>query len=227
MNNEAVFEIKNPQDVIDFILNAGIIQVPPYESERQGDSLYIPTFDMLLTPSVSQMTENSVVIEFNMYIKKFEKQLYECSVGMGKDMKSAVGMSVASFLISFINTLSYMHDKNSPRRITTESSGKTLNWDAYLGNIVAMGEEDSSRKDQDDTVYWEILKDEIKKNLGDQKLSYVKVYAAKYSGDVVGEVHVDNAEIPELSEKVKTIVEKWDVQQYRSEKQFFFIEQES
>lgn len=66
--------IRSPEDVLELILGAGIIEVPPYSSERQGNSLYIPKFDMLLTPAVSEMTENSVVIEFNMNIKKLDKQ---------------------------------------------------------------------------------------------------------------------------------------------------------
>lgn len=219
--------IRTPEDVLDLILNAGIIEVPPYSSERQGDSLYIPKLDLLLTPSVSELTENSVVIEFNMYIKKYDKHLYECSVGMGQNTNAAVGMSLASFLFSFIAALDTMFDKNDPRKITTEFESNKLNWDVYLGNAVSMGESNGDEDDSNNAVYWDLLEEDIKSRLGSQKMAYVKIFASKYLEDITTEVRIDDVAIPELSEKIRPLVENWNVEQYCSEKQFFFIEQEA
>ena len=179
-----------------------------------------------MTPSVSDLTENSVVIEFNMHIKKYDKHLYECSVGMGQNTNAAVGMSIASFLISFITALDSMFDKNNPTKITTEFEGNKLGWDVYLGNTVAMGES-NGEEDNSESVYWELLKEDIKSRLGDQKMAYVKIFASKYLDDITTEVRIDDVAIPELSEKARPLVEKWNVEQYRSEKQFIFIEQEA
>ena len=219
--------LRSPEDVLEFILNGGIIEVPPYKSERRGDSLYIPKYGLYLTPSISQISEHDVGIEFNMYVEKFDKYLYEYAAGMGKNLNSAVGMAISSFLISFISTFELMHSKKEPRVITSEFAGNKHKWDVFLGSIVCMGETGNSGESESAAVYWSVLEDEIKKRLGNQKMVYVKVYAAKQVGSIIGEVRFDDVAIPELGEKVRKIAENWDVKQFRSEKQFFFIEQDA
>ena len=216
-----VVDFKTPEDVREFILNEGII----YKSERQGDSLYIPNFDLLLTPNIEQMSNTGIGIEFNMYIKKLDKYLYEYSSGMGGDITTAVGMSMSSFLISFMNTFEIMYNKCNPINITTEFAGNEHNWDVYLGNVTGMGTPGEDGKGSSATYYWDIIKDDIIKRLGNQKMVYVKIYAARLPENSIGEVRFDDVAIPELSEQVRKLAEKWNVEQFGSEKQFIFIEQ--
>ncbi len=214
-------DFKTPEDVRDFILDEGII----YNSERQGDSLYIPNFDLLLTPNIEQISNTGIGIEFNMYIKKLDKYLYEYSSGMGGDITTAVGMSMSSFLISFMNTFEIMYNKCNPINITTEFAGNEHNWDVYLGNVTGMGTPGEDGKGSSATYYWDIIKDDIIKRLGNQKMVYVKIYAARLPENSIGEVRFDDVAIPELSEQVRKLAEKWNVEQFGSEKQFIFIEQ--
>lgn len=216
-----VVDFKTPEDVREFILDEGII----YKSERQGDSLYIPNFDLLLTPNIEQMSNTGIGIEFNMYIKKLDKYLYEYSSGMGGDITTAVGMSMSSFLISFMNTFEIMYNKCNPINITTEFAGNEHNWDVYLGNVTGMGTPGEDGKGSSATYYWDIIKDDIIKRLGNQKMVYVKIYAARLPENSIGEVRFDDVAIPELSEQVRKLAEKWNVEQFGSEKQFIFIEQ--
>jgi hypothetical protein len=224
MNNNddiKVINLKTPEDVRECILNEGII----YNSERQGDSLYIPAFDLLLTPNIEQMSNTGIGIEFNMYIKKLDKYLYEYSSGMGGDITTAVGMSMSSFLISFMNTFEIMYNKCNPINITTEFACNEHNWDVYLGNVTGMGTPGEDGKGSSATYYWDIIKDDIIKRLGNQKMVYVKIYAARLPENSIGEVRFDDVAIPELSEQVRKLAEKWNVEQFGSEKQFIFIEQ--
>ena len=224
-NGNETIKLSSPEEVLEFILNEGIIEVAPYKTERHGDSLYIPKFDLYITPSIQQMTENSIGIEFNMYIKKLDKYLYEYSSGMGQDLNTAVGMSIATFLLSFINTFEFMETKDNPINVTTEFAGKEHNWDVYLGNVAGMGSPGDSGKAASATVYWDLLKDDIIDRLGNQKMVYVKIYAARFPDNAIGEVRFDDVAIPELSEQVQKLAEQWEVNQFGSEKQFIFIEQ--
>ena len=224
MNNNddiKVINLNTPEDVREFILDEGII----YKSERQEDSLYIPAFDLLLTPNIEQMSNTGIGIEFNMYIKKLDKYLYEYSSGMGGDITTAVGMSMSSFLISFMNTFEIMYNKCNPINITTEFAGNEHNWDVYLGNVTGMGTPGEDGKGSSATYYCDIIKDDIIKRLGNQKMVYVKIYAARLPENSIGEVRFDDVAIPELSEQVRKLAEKWNVEQFGSEKQFIFIEQ--
>lgn len=173
-----VVDFKTPEDVREFILNEGII----YKSERQGDSLYIQNFDLLLTPNIEQMSNTGIGIEFNMYIKKLDKYLYEYSSGMGGDITTAVGMSMSSFLISFLNTFEIMYNKCNPINITTEFAGNEHNWDVYLGNVTGMGTPGEDGKGSSATYYWDIIKDDIIKRLGNQKNGIRKNLCCKISG---------------------------------------------
>ena len=53
----------------------------------------------------------------------------------------------------------------------------------------------------------------------------MKIYAAKSLTNTTGEVRINDAEIHELSAIVRQMAEKWDMEQFASEKQFIFIEQ--
>ena len=72
-----------------------------------------------------------------------------------------------------------------------------------------------------------MFKEEIAKRLGNQRLCYVKIYGAKSPGQVTAECRIGNVKSEELSGRMAKLVEQWDVKQFASLKQFFFIRQEA
>jgi len=216
-------DFTNIQEVQEYLLTEGIPQFLSFKSERQGNILYLPEIDMSLQPIVNQLNKHSIGIEYSMYSKKLDKYFREVSTGMGQDVKTAIGMSTTSFLFSFMEGLYHVYKKVNPIKMNTNFGGNKHDWNVYLSNITGMGNYENEKTTP--TIYWELIKDEIKKRLGNQKMVYVKVYAAKYPGNVIGEVRFDDKAIPELSEMVEKFAEKWKTNEYVTQKQFFFIEQ--
>ena len=216
-------DFTNIQEVQEYLFTKGIPQYLSFKSERQGNILYLPEIEMSLQPIVNQLNEYSVVIEYSMYSKKLDKHFREVSTGMGQDVRTAVVMSTVSFLFSFMEGLGHVYRKINPIKINTDFEGNKHVWNVYLSNITGMGH---IKNDKTSTnFYWNLLEDEIKKRLDNQKMVYVKVYVAKYPGEVIGEVRFDDEPIPELGKIVEKLAEKWETNDFVTQKQFFFIEQ--
>ncbi|MCM1487101.1 MAG: DUF6348 family protein [Firmicutes bacterium] len=222
-NKEKKYSTIDENNVNDYLLNEVFHKMFETKDIVKGDSLYCPKWDVTVKPWASQLTDKSAMVEFNIYSPKWGTELYECSVGMGNDTKTAIAMAGSSFIFSFMNAVALMEENKDPIHLETEFAGKKHRWQAFLGNVVGMGE---SHSQDSANTYWEELKDGIVKRLGNQKLCYVKVYAANAGGEVTGECRIDDIKSDELSAVVAKMAEKWEIKQFASIKTFFLIRQE-
>lgn len=201
-------------------------------NEIRDGSIVIPDWEMTIKPQVEQFENNFAVIGFRIFSPDFDEPLYECCASTGKDGDTAIGSCVGSFLFAFMNGIAQMKNDENGKPLTSSFNGKTHTWKVYGSDLVGMGENVNS--DKADTVtlkYWDMLKDEIVKRLGNRKMCYVKIFASHAVGkddkQVIGEVRINDVPSRELSEVVKKHAEKWNVRQFASQKQFFFIKQEN
>lgn len=191
----------------------------------KGDSLYCYKLDMTLTPMAVDLTERLVTIHFFMNSPKWGTELFECVSAMGKNPEQAINTACTSFVFSFIQGLEKMEKCEEPEPLETEFTGKNHKWKAYKSNLVGMGESVAAYVDSPD-FYWRLLKDDVIKRLGNQKLCYVKIYVAKNESEIIGECRIDDIKSDELSELVAQSATNWDIQNFASQKMFFFIKQE-
>lgn len=196
-------------------------EVPDMVGEDE-DCIHIPEWKVAITPQIGQITHKSVVLDIYLYFPVWGKEIYECSAGMGTDLKQAFAMAAGSFLFSMMDGIGAMESNDRPKLLHTEFAGKDHEFQVYLSNIVGMGNSPQSAPD----VYWKLLKEDIRKRLGNQQFCFVKVYGAKVNGQVTGECRIDDKKSEELSQKVAELVEKWGDGAFISQKQFFFIRQE-
>lgn len=229
--------------------NAALVQEPPVQNEDvlicaenaldylldslhgnlgspdriEGKQLFLPEWNLTITPEISQATENSAVLNFYLSSPQWDRELFECCAGMGSSLKQAMGMAAGSFLFSFIQGIGLMEEKTGGEALETVFAGKPHQWQVYISDVVGMG--DSPKLDSS-KVYWNALKDQIVKRLGNQKICYVKVYGANINGQITGECRINDIESKELGALVAKMVEKWNVKGFASHKQFFFIRQE-
>lgn len=189
----------------------------------KGDSLYCPKWEMTLTPKVVELGDRKVTLNIFVNSPKWGNELFECVSALGKDSEQAIGVACGSFIFSFIDGLRKMENDDNPEEIETEFAGKKHSWKVYRSDIVGLGENTSN---QNSNFYWNLLKDEIMKRLGNQKLCYVKIYIAKMSNQIIGECRIDDVKNEELSEVVAKAAESWSVKEFASQKMFFFIKQQ-
>ena len=200
------------------------------EIERRGDSLYIAPLQLTVRPVVNDCDKQTITLAFYMYSDLWEKQLFEYSAGMGKDTKSAMGFALSSFIFSFMEGMKYAAEHSEPRITESSFAGHTHRWEVYLGNVVGTGQAIEHTEENHAAFYWELLKDDIIKRLGNQTMVYVKIYAAKVGDEIIGECRIDDIAVPELGKKVAEAVKAWGVPEedniFVSEKQFFFLVQQ-
>lgn len=191
----------------------------------KGDSLYCPEWEMTLTPKVVELTDRQATLNIFMNSPEWGNELFECVSALGKDPDGAIGMACGSFLFSFIQGLGKMERDEDPEYIRTEFAGKKHEWKAYKSDLVGLGESVAAYVDSPD-FYWRLLKDDIIKRLGNQKLCYVKIYVAKTDTQIIGECRIDDVKNEELSEIVAQSAVNWNIEQFASQKMFFFIKQQ-
>lgn len=211
----------DPQKAQDYLIYGVLLGNLPVPSEVQGNTIYLPDWQARIFPQVEQIQQQAAVVNLWMEAPQWGKTLFECSVGMGPSPSRALAMSGFIFLSTFIQGLARMEERIEPREITTTYAGKTHRWEVYPSDIAGSG----SAPAPEPMVYWDALKEDIAKRLGNQKLCYVKIYGAKVNGEVTGECRIDDVKSEELSRKVAQMVEQWDVPQFGSQKQFFFLRQ--
>lgn len=215
-------DLTNPDNALRHVLGSlhDCLQTP---DRVEGDRVFCPDWQMTITPEITQVDERGAVVNFYISAPQWGKDLFECSAGMGSDTKQALGMACGSFLFSFMDGIVQMESGQTGESLKTEFAGKAHRWKVYLSNIVGMG---NSPQIDNPRIYWDALKEEVVKRLGNQKLCFVKVYASKSGENITAECRVDDIKSEVLSNIVADMVKDWDACYFASHKAFFFIRQE-
>lgn len=225
-----LFEKHHAYDPLARVLD-GVHKFIQIKNEIRGNTVFIPKWDMTITPRIAQCEERIAVVDFFVAAPDFDEPLYECCASTGKDTDSAIGSCVGSFVFAFMNGVATMKNDINAKALESEFAGTHHSWRVYQSDLVGMGESVDNDETRTASKYWNMLKDEIAKRVGNQKMCLVKVFASKALGkndmQVTGEVRINDVAIPELSDIVFKHAEQWDVKQFASQKQFFFVKQEN
>ncbi len=197
-------------------------------TEIREKKIYCTDWNIVITPKIDSSDAQSAVLNFYLKCPDWDEPLFECCAGLGSDQRTAIGSAVGSFLFAFMNGIAAMENNVAPIAVESELAGKQHKWSVYKSDIVGMGDE--LKLDSD--MYWNALRDGIVKRLGNQRMSYVKIYACKAVGkdgseNITGECRVNDVPSEELGAIVYDIAAKFDVHNFCSQKMFFFIKQDS
>lgn len=197
-------------------------------TEIREERIICTDWNISISPEIENLDDRSAVLNFYLNCPDWDEPLFECCASVAGDPKTAVGTALSSFMFAFMDGIGCMMTNNNSVPIESEFNGVKHSWKLYRSNIVGLGES----VDPDYESYWNALKDEIIKRLGNQRMTYVKVYGAKAIGadgscNITGECRVNDVPSEELGAIVHDIAAKWDIKQFTSQKLFFFIRQDS
>lgn len=210
------------EDPAHFLLHRGMRGIFEAEEVVEGDRIVIPEWELTIRPHVARWTDQSVMLEFQLSSPKWDRDIFETSAGIGSSLKNALGMAIGGFAFSLMEGIASMEQDREPAQLHTTYGDTVHHWKVYKSNIVGLGE---SSDEMRETPYWEALKDEIAKRVGNQKLCYIKIYGAKNGDDITGECRINDIPSPELGNIVAEMVSKWQVDGFASQKQFIFLQQ--
>ncbi|MFD0713770.1 DUF6348 family protein [Paenibacillus sp. GCM10027626] len=216
------WEEETIEDPAHYVLHHAMRGLFEAEEIVREDHIYIPEWQLAIRPYVARWSEQSVLLKFHLSSPKWDRAIVETSAGIGSSAKNALGMAVGGFTLSLMQGIASMENEREPELLETKYGDTVHHWKVYRSNIVGLGE---SIAEKSEIQFWEALKDEIAKRVGNQKLCYIKIYAAKNGDDITGECRINDIPSPELGSIVAELASSWQVDGFASQKQFIFLQQ--
>ncbi len=189
-----------------------------------GDRVVLSKINTAVKPEIYQLKEQMATIGYHIYSPEWKNEIFETAAALGSDMETAVGMAQGDFMFGIMATVQAMVNDENAEEFDSDFNG-LHKWKLYIGNIVAMSNEIAVN---DMKMYWNVLKDELAKRLGNQDICYIKIYAAN-DGDgkfVTGECRINDHRIDSLSEMIEDMARTWKNKNFASHKQFFILKQD-
>ena len=219
--NEKDFEKIETED-LNYYLIENIKEMIGEESEIRDNTLFIPEYSLSIRPQITKSDSNMAVINYYLYSENWDREIFECSASMGENRKQALSLAEQGFIFGIMSGIKYMMKDEFFKEIKTEFNG-SHSWKMYSSDIVAMGDVPETINPSE---IWGIIENEIPKYLGNQKISYIKVFAAKNKDDITGECRINDEPIKELGELIAQYISKWNTENFGLKKQFFFAVQD-
>ena len=219
--NEKDFEKIETED-LNYYLIENIKEMIGEESEIRDNTLFIPEYSLSIRPQITKSDSNMAVINYYLYSENWDREIFECSASMGENRKQALSLAEQGFIFGIMSGIKYMMKDEFFKEIKTEFNG-SHSWKMYSSDIVAMGDVPETINPSE---IWGIIENEIPKYLGNQKISYIKVFAAKNKDDITGECRINDEPIKELGELIVQYISKWNTENFGLKKQFFFAVQD-
>jgi len=189
----------------------------------EEDHIHIPAWNLDIYPEIAELEKESIIVNFNLECSDWDRDIVEVGASKGPNPAVALNVVCSSFMLALMSAVSQMIKKEKALTVESEFAGQKHQWSVYRGHVLSGGE---AQKLRDFNLYWDALKDELVKRIGNQKLCYVKVFASKNGDTINADCRINDVRIPSLSNIVGNIVKKWDIEGYGIQRQFFLFQQE-
>ncbi len=205
---------------LEFILKYHLHNHFEVEDKVEEDHIYIPAWKVSIYPEISDLQKDAVAVTFNIECPDWDRDIVEVSAAKGQNPAAALAVACSSFMMSLMNAVSNLGQKKSSLELDTTFAGENHHWKVYRGNLLTGGD---AQKHNEFNTYWDALKDELVKRIGNQKMVYVKIYASRNGDNIKADCRINNIRINSLSNIVGRIAEGWDCPGYGVQRQFFIF----
>ncbi len=208
---------------LEFILNAQLHNRFEAKDEVKEDHIYIPAWNVRIYPDITNLEADAVAITFNIECPDWDRDIIEVSAAKGKNPANAITIACTSFMLSVMSAVTHLCQEKNSVSFETEFAGSKHRWKAYRGNLLAGGD---AQNDHEFNMYWDVLKDELPKRIGNQKLVYVKIYATRNGSEIKVDCRINNVRINSISNAVGHVAETWNCPGYGVHRQCFIFRQD-
>ena len=216
----------NIDDTDSIIKDISSVLANDIDNEIIEGSIVIKKWNIFINAYPETITDKSAVINYYISSPDWDRDIFECCASAGKDANTSVGLSNGSFIFGIMTGIKAMNENRILDEAETELAGKKHRWKVYTSNLVNMGADNGKPKNVN--IYWDMFKYDILKRIGNQKICYIKIYGAKAGNDYsIGELRINDVNIPELADKMNEYVKTWNETDFSSDKQFFFLVQDN
>jgi hypothetical protein len=198
------------------------------DSEIQGKNVFLPKYDLRIEPYVRNINENGnakmVELLFVVKHKFFNEPFIESNAGIGINIEDAINQSVANFSLGALSGIRNCIDSEYSGNFETDFFGQRKSWSLTESCVQGIGEKEK----EEHPHFWSMIGEQIKIRLGNKKMYWVKVYAAKLSnGEVSCECSINGVLNNEITKDIEKYAKTWNIKtDLCSLKQFFIIKQD-
>lgn len=197
------------------------------ENNLQKGTVHLPEYDLSIRPELNEVKHSNgvflAVVYYHAHCPEFEEPFFECVMAAGSTLNEALEQAVSGFIFSAMCGIRHFLRREAEYELETTFGGRTLKWEVCKSCLALMGDEQGISQDG----YWEIIREGLAGRMGNHRVNYIKVYAAKLAdGTVTGECRINDIDSPELGALVAQKAAEWPLQEIlHSQKQFFWLRQ--
>ena len=192
-------------------------------SKNMGKSLYIEDSQLEIEPHIMQIKNGIAQVAFVLKHPLFQEEIVESVVGVGPTSDESIKGAAVEFVASAFTVIEHALKEESGQKISVKLPYYQNQFNLYQSKVKVQG----SKKQKKDIDYWLLLGEEIIKQLGNKRVYFIKIYAAKTGDTVNCECRVNGMVYPSFTNMLKEIAKQWDIEtSIYSEKQFFILVQE-
>lgn len=164
------------------------------------------------------------LLVFTIHPIYFPKGIVENIVGIGNTTEEKIESVLDNYVNSTFSPIidSFSDSHQAHLDLTVIKDGKEVLWHPKLGNLICQGQWDIF---PDDDVFFNLVKENIKRLLASNKLNWLKLYISKRSdGTIIGECLFNNEPWDEGLEIISKYAELWTIDSdFRGLKQFMMF----
>ena len=187
------------------------------------EGVYIEEIDLKIDTHVPHVNGAVVQLVFVLKHKIFQEELIESVVGMGATFDEAIEQGVAYFIESALDSIIKALKNEGGEEVEARLLDTPHTFKLYKSNIIKQGNKVAGES----IDFWQLLGENVTRRIGNKKIYFVKVYAAKTANSVSCECRVNGLIYPNLTKELNEVAIGWEVGQgIYSEKQFFVLVQD-
>jgi hypothetical protein len=214
------------ESIIEYL--SEMLEKDGYEAGRTEDGLSLLLSQVTLSAHVSILDSDPngsyAGVDFHMKSPQWDREISDSQSVMATSQEEALRqVSVVFYKCLLLPLLGSVKPENI-KNVNNSFEGKEHRYEVRLGPVANQVHGDSQPPSV--TCFWDILKDELVKRLGNGKLYVIKVYCASVSGSVTTQVQVNGVPINALSQLLIAHASKWEDQPIASQKQFIVFKQD-
>lgn len=187
------------------------------------EAFVIEEKDIYIYLDVVLFEQNVAQVIFQLHHAWLDYPIIESIAACGESEEEALGLACENFYHNILTIFIMAVNQTSSSEMVEGFTQERHYFHVYRSKVNGLGKREGIMEGD----FWDLLKDEIVKRLGNKKAYWVKVFTSKNKNRVLCEVRINGEEAADLSECLLSYAQNWDcLGTYHTEKQGILLIQD-
>lgn len=187
------------------------------------DAFVIEEKDIYVYLDVVSLEHNVAQVIFQLHHAWLEYPIVESIAASSESEEEALGLACENFYDNIVAVFAMAVNHTTSSEVAEGFTQERHYFHVYRSKVNGLGKREGIMEGD----FWDLLKDEIVKRLGNKKAYWVKVFTSKNKNRVLCEVRINGEEAVDLSECLLSYAQSWDcLGTYHTEKQCILLVQD-